>query len=138
MVGGVPREDRNFSLSGIVRNFTFVRSADTMVTPSNDLVTELTLLHEYLEWKCTPNKRGHSDPHWQKHCYYKWQLFSPCEHVLNSDTPHFHSERNIFGSEYSYANHTKLLEFTNEYIYCNFATYNAQINVMIMRLQQCA
>jgi len=41
------------------------------------------------------------------------ELFSLCEQVLNSDTPHFHCERNILGPENSYANHTKLLEFTN-------------------------
>jgi hypothetical protein len=66
------------------------------------------------------------------------ELFRPCDHVLNSDTPHFHWEQNIFGSENSYSNHANLLEFTNEYIYCNSTTYNAQINVIIMRLKLCA
>jgi len=47
--GGVPREDRNLSLLGIVRNYAFVRSADSMLTSSNDPVTELTLFHQYLE-----------------------------------------------------------------------------------------
>jgi hypothetical protein len=136
--GEGPREDRNFSLPGIVRNYRFVWSADSMLTSSNDPVTQLTLFHHYLEWNCTPNESGHSDPHWKKHRYYKWQLFRPCDHVLNSDTPHFHWEQNIFGSENSYSNHTKLLEFTNEYIYCNFTTYNAQINVIIMPLKLCA
>jgi len=46
---GGPTEDKNLSLPGIVRNYTFVRSAEPMLTSSNDPVTELTLFHHYLE-----------------------------------------------------------------------------------------
>jgi len=136
MVGGSQRIQKSFAAWNRPY-YTFVRSADSMLTSSNDPVTQLTLFHHYLEWNCTPNESGHSDPHWMQHCYYKWQLFSQCDYVLNSHTPHFHWERNIFGSENSYSNHTKLLEFTNGYICCNFTAYNAQINVIIMRLKLC-